>query len=58
MSVNEKIKLVRQAKGLTQESVAEKLGMSVTTYGDIERGDKDLKISRLQDIADALDINY
>ncbi len=56
MSVNEKIKLVRQAKGLTQESVAEKLGMSVTTYGDIERGDKDLKISRLQDIADALDI--
>ena len=56
MSVNEKIKLVRQAKGLTQEAVAEKLGMSVTTYGDIERGDKDLKLSRLQDIADALDI--
>jgi transcriptional regulator with XRE-family HTH domain len=47
---------VRQAKGLTQEAVAEKLGMSVTTYGDIERGDKDLKLSRLQDIADALDI--
>jgi len=57
MSVNEKIKLVRQAKGLTQEAVAEKLGMSVTTYGDIERGDKDLKLSRLHDIADALDIN-
>ncbi|MEY4768864.1 MAG: hypothetical protein RL637_1503 [Pseudomonadota bacterium] len=56
ISVNEKIKLVRQAKGLTQESVAEKLGMSVTTYGDIERGDKDLKLSRLQEIADALDI--
>ena len=56
MSVNEKIKLVRQAKGLTQEAVAEKLGMSVTTYGDIERGDKDLKLSKLQDIADALDI--
>jgi hypothetical protein len=25
--------------------------MSVTTYGDIERGDKDLKLTRLQDIA-------
>ena len=56
MSVNEKIKLVRQAKGLTQEAVAEKLGMSVTTYGDIERGDKDLKLSRLQEIANALEI--
>jgi hypothetical protein len=30
--------------------------MSITTYGDIERGDKDLKLSRLQDIADALEI--
>ena len=28
----------------------------LTTYGDIERGDKDLKLSRLQDIAEALDI--
>ena len=56
MSVNEKIRLVRQAKGLTQEAVAEKLGMSVTTYGDIERGDKDLKLSRLQEIANALEI--
>lgn len=56
MSVNEKIKLVRQAKGLTQEAVAEKLGMSVTTYGDIERGDKDLKLSKLQDIADVLEM--
>ena len=56
MSVNEKIKLVRQAKGLTQEAVAEKLGMSVTTYGDIEPGDKDLKLSRLQDIANILEI--
>ena len=56
LSVNEKIKLVRQAKGLTQEAVAEKLGISITTSGDIEHGDKDLKLSRLQDIADALEI--
>ncbi len=37
MSVHEKIKLVRQAKGLTQEEAAEKLNMSVSGYGDIER---------------------
>jgi transcriptional regulator with XRE-family HTH domain len=57
MSVNEKLKLVRQAKGLTQENVAEKLGISASTYGDIERGDRDPKLSKLQKIADALEIS-
>jgi transcriptional regulator with XRE-family HTH domain len=57
MSVNEKLKLVRQAKGLTQEDVAEKLGMSASTYGDIERGDRDPKLSKLQKIADMLEIS-
>jgi transcriptional regulator with XRE-family HTH domain len=37
MSVHEKIRLVRQAKGWTQEYLAEKLGMSVNGYRDIER---------------------
>lgn len=52
MSVNEKIKLVREAKGLTQEQVAEKLQMSKNGYGDIERGDSDIKLSKLQKIAE------
>jgi transcriptional regulator with XRE-family HTH domain len=52
MSVNEKIKLVREAKGLTQEQVAEKLQMSKNCYGDIERGDSDIKLSKLQKIAE------
>ena len=47
MSVNEKIKLIREAKGLTQEQVAEKLGVSPTAYGNIERGDNDPKLSKL-----------
>lgn len=57
MSVNEKLKLVRQAKGLTQEEVAEKLGISASTYGDIERGDREPKLSKWQKIADALEIS-
>lgn len=57
MSVNEKLKLVRQAKGLTQEEVAEKLGISASTYGDIERGDRDPKLSKLQKIADLLEMS-
>jgi len=65
MSVHEKIKLVRQAKGFTQEDVSEKLGMSPHAYGDIERGDNDPKLSKLQkiaeifemDLSDLLDLN-
>jgi transcriptional regulator with XRE-family HTH domain len=56
MSVQEKIRLVREAKGWTQEVVAEKLEMSVNGYGDIERGDTDIKLSKLQKIADLFNI--
>ncbi len=51
MSVHEKIKLVRQTKGFTQEDIAEQLGMSPNAYGDIERGDTDVKLSRLLQLA-------
>ncbi len=57
MSVNEKIKLVRNAKGFTQEEMAEELGMSSNAYGDIERGDSDPRLSKLQKISEKLGIN-
>ncbi|MEI6708612.1 MAG: helix-turn-helix transcriptional regulator [Methylococcales bacterium] len=57
MSVHEKIRLVRQAKGFTQEEFAEKLGLSPNAYGDIERGDSDPKLSKLQKIADILEMD-
>lgn len=56
MSVNEKIRSIREAKGLTQEQVSEKIGISSSVYGDIERGDNDPKLSKLQKIADAFEI--
>lgn len=56
MSVNEKIRLIREAKGLTQEEVAEKLKMSVNGYGDIERGMTDIKVSKLKQIAELFEI--
>jgi transcriptional regulator with XRE-family HTH domain len=52
MSVNEKIRLIRETKGFTQEQVAEKLAVSPSVYGDIERGENDPKLSRLQKIAE------
>lgn len=56
MSVHEKIRLVRQAKGLTQEEVANKLEMSVNGYGDIERGETDVNLSRLEQLANLFEI--
>ncbi|MFI3194249.1 MAG: helix-turn-helix transcriptional regulator [Methylococcaceae bacterium] len=52
MSVNEKIRLVRETKGWTQEEVAEKLQMSNNGYGDIERGETDIKLSRLLQLSE------
>jgi transcriptional regulator with XRE-family HTH domain len=51
MSVHEKIRIVRKAKGLTLEEVAHQLGMSTNGYGDIERGATDVSLSRLEQIS-------
>jgi len=56
MSVNEKIRSIRETKGLTQEQVAEKAGISASVYGDIERGENDPKLSKLEKIAEAFEI--
>lgn len=56
MALHEKIRLLRQAKGLTQEDVAHELKMSVHGYGDIERGDCDIKLSRLEQLANLFGI--
>jgi transcriptional regulator with XRE-family HTH domain len=58
MSIHEKIRLVRQTKGLTQEEVAHALEMSVNGYGDIERGDSDLKMSKLDKIANYFGLSF
>jgi len=54
--VFEKIRFYRQIKGWTQENIAEKLDMSPSGYGSIERGDTDVSLSRLEKIAEVLEI--
>ena len=51
MSVHEKIRIIRKAKGLTLEEVAHQLGMSTNGYGDIECGATDVNLSRLEQIS-------
>jgi transcriptional regulator with XRE-family HTH domain len=49
--IGAKIRTIRVAKGLTQENIAEQLGMSHSGYAKIERGEVDMNISRLEQIA-------
>ncbi len=51
VQLHEKIKLIRTVKGWSQEEVAERLSMSVNGYANIERGDTDIHLSRLEQIA-------
>lgn len=56
MNIGQNIRRIREIKHLKQEAVADALGMSVTAYGNIERGDADVNFSRLGEIAKALDV--
>lgn len=53
----EKIRLQRLQRGLSQENMADLLGLSTTAYGDIERGKTDLTLSRLTQIATVLTVS-
>lgn len=57
MKVHEKIRVMRQQKGWSQEEMAEKLYMSVNGYANIERGETDVKISRLHQIAKVFEMD-
>ncbi len=56
MEFPKKLKLVRSLKSWTQEEVADKLGISTQSYAKIERGETDVNLSRLQQIADVMEI--
>lgn len=56
MQVHEKLKVIRLCKGLSQEEMAETLGYSTNGYAKIERGETDVKVDKLEKIAEALGI--
>jgi transcriptional regulator with XRE-family HTH domain len=56
MQPYEKIKLFRHLKGWSQEKVAEKLAMTVGGYGGLERGETDIQLSRLKQLAELFEI--
>ena len=56
MSVNEKIRKIREAKDWSQEQMAEKLDMSLNGYAKIERGESKIYLDKLEQIAQVFDI--
>lgn len=56
MQIGDKIRKVRELKGLKQEAIATKLGMSVTAYGNIERNETGVNFDKLEEIAAALEV--
>lgn len=51
------IKTIRELKNLTQQYVAEAIGISQSMYSRIEQDKEELTFSRLESIAQALEVN-
>lgn len=55
-SIPTNLRRIRKIKGLTQEEIAAKAGISRNAYRSIENGDSEPRVSNLKSLADALDI--
>ncbi len=49
--IGRQLRTARKAQGLTQEDIADKLGISLTHYGKIERGDRHVNLQRLGELS-------
>lgn len=57
MQLHDKIKFLRTVKDWLQEEVAQKLNMSISGYGGIERGEVNVPYLRLQKIAEVFEVD-
>lgn len=57
MDIGKRIKILREKSSLTQNSLAEKAGVSQTHLRRVELGQADITIGHLQLICDALEIS-
>lgn len=56
-NIGDNIKKFRELKNITREQMAAELDMSLSGYSKIERGEIDLTLSRIQSIAQKLDVD-
>ena len=55
--VGQRLQLLRLEKNLTQEQMGEKLSLSTSAYCKIEYGETDLTLTRLNKIAEVMDMS-
>ena len=56
-NIGDTIKKFRELKNFTREKIAAELKMSLSNYSKIERGEIDLTLSRINQIANVLEID-
>lgn len=57
MNLHDKIKVIRLSKNYTQNFLADELGIDVTNYSRLERGEVSISVERLKKIAKTLGVN-
>ncbi len=57
MDIGQKIKKIRELKNLKQDYIAQKVGLSTTAFGNIERGTSDVSFKNLEKIANSLEVS-
>ncbi len=57
MKVGEKIRKMRDLKGLSQENMAQAMGISTSAYGKIERDETEITLAKLEEIAKVFQVN-
>ncbi len=56
MKIGEKIRMIREMKGISQEAIATNLNISPQAYGKIEREETKLDFQRITDIAKIMNL--
>ena len=56
--IGEQIRVAREAAGVSQETLAKKIGMTRTNYARIEHGGSNATIETLIRVADGLDLEF
>lgn len=56
VAFGEKMRQIRKEKGLSQEALADLAGIDRSYMGHIERGDQNITLTKIHQIADALGV--
>lgn len=57
VQLGKRVRIRRQVLGLTQEGLAERIGVSTSFIGHIERGSRKLSVETLHDLCKALNVS-